>query len=698
MAKVSILLTSYNHAQFLRQSIESVLSQSFKDFELFIVDDGSADGSAEIIRSFEDPRIHAVFHEQNQAGPHWLRDIKPKMTGEYFAMAHCDDMWLPGKLEKQVRYLDAHPEYGACFTDVEVIDENGEPYMEEDGFYYDIFSQENRTRFEWLRRFFYEGNCLCHPSLLIRLDCYDKYGMGDESMFSLPDYCQWVRLTLHTDLYVYPEKLCRFRVRRHAGNTSGDKPDGHIRSAFEMFRLLSSYLELRDKPEDFLRVFPSARQYVREGRLCVEYAYARILLDESDKPVYNLLGLLILQNLLDNPQTCALLERDYGYTKKRFAAETGGRDVFHTMGEEHFLTSSLYWDTGGGYSQTNYIARNSYSGFTGRFEVTFSFPEGLHEVRGLRFDPDEGSFRLFDNVVLQIDGEDFAPEPQGNVQTRKDGTLFYTADPQFRLDFETPRTVRTVHITGATRKFSCVEMEQEMEGRLHEMEDRLREARRGSRQASQVFWDTGDGFSEGQCLSRPCPIDKDGQFDLSFVFPVPRTGVEKLRIDPDEGVFREYQDFSVEVNGHPYTPTLYGPTEEQNGCVRFYTADPQLLVSFHTKMNITTVRISGRTRRLTAEEVEHYAQARICAAQQQAQSTVEEMAKNLASARKEQLDARKAHQEEFQAQREQAAKEQQALQNTIATYQGEIDAMRTYLKGHRFKSSLKALLGKLWTE
>ena len=78
MAKVSILLTSYNHAQFLRQSIESILSQSFEDFELFIVDDGSIDESAEIIHSFDDTRIHTVFHKQNQAGPHWLRDIKPK--------------------------------------------------------------------------------------------------------------------------------------------------------------------------------------------------------------------------------------------------------------------------------------------------------------------------------------------------------------------------------------------------------------------------------------------------------------------------------------------------------------------------------------------------------------------------------------------------------------------------------------------
>ncbi len=691
MAKVSILLTSYNHAQFLRQSIESILSQSFEDFELFIVDDGSIDESAEIIQSFDDTRIHTVFHKQNQAGPHWLRDIKPKMTGEYFAMAHCDDMWLPGKLEKQVAYLDAHPACGACFTDVRVIDENGKPYTQEDGFYFNIFSQENRSRFEWLRRFFYEGNCLCHPSLLIRLKCYDEYGMGDESMFSLPDYNQWVRLTLHTDLYIYPEKLCCFRVRKHAGNTSGDKPDGHIRSAFEMFRLLSSYLELRDKPEDFLRVFPSAQQYVREGRLCVEYAYARILLDESDKPVYNLLGLLILQSLLDDAQTCALLERDYGYTKKRFAAESGGRDVFHTMGGEHFLKSSLYWDTGAGYTKENYIARNSYSGFTGRFEVMFAFPEGLRSVCKLRFDPDEDSFRLFDDVVLHIDGEDFVPKAQGDAQARKDGILFYTADPQFQIVFNSPRDIRTVYITGATREMSCAEMEREMAGRL-------REAKRDSAQSSQLFWDTGDGFSAEQCINRQCLIDEGGRFDLSFAFPEHLTGVEKLRIDPDEGVFREYSSFSVEVDGHTYTPTIYGLAKEQGDSVQFYTADPQMIVSFHTKMEIASVRISGETRRLTAEEVERHAQARIQAAEERAESTVKEMAENLASARKEQLEDRKAHLEDLAAQREQAAKEQQALQHTIETYQGEIGAIRDYLKGHRFKSSLKALFGKLWTE
>lgn len=681
MAKVSILLTSYNHAPFLRQSIESILSQSFHDFELFIVDDGSKDESAEIIRNFHDERIHTVFHEQNQGGPHWMRDVKPRMTGEYFAMAHCDDKWLPGKLQKQVEYLDAHPECGACFTDVQVIDENDRPYTEADGFYFHIFSQENRSRFDWLHRFFYEGNCLCHPSLLIRMTCYDDYGMNEEeSLFSLPDYYQWVKLTLHTELYIYPEKLACFRVRKQAGNTSGDKPDGHIRSAFEMFKLLSSYLELKNAPEDFLRVFPSAQKYVRGGKLCVEYAYARILLDESDKPVYNLLGLLILQNLMDDPDTCALLERDYGYTKKSFVAESGGKDVFHTMGDDHFLQSSLYWDTGAGFDSEHFAVRKCYSGFTGRFEVTFTFPEGLHDVGRLRLDPDEGWFRLFEDVVLHIDGEDFTPVPQPPAQERKDGVYFYTADPQFHLQFARKRDIRTVHVTGITRRLLGAEAERET-NRL------LREARRDREQESSLFWDTGSDFNEAQHATKRCSIDESGSFDVSFMFPERLLQVETLRFDPDENVFREYRNICVEIDGRVYDAVPYGEAQESGRSVRFYTADPQFFVSFHAPTDITAVRVYGETRRLSAAEVEQRTEERVRRVQEQARQTVEEMALNLSSARREQC-------EEHQRQQEKIDQTQDALN----AYQREFEARRTYLTQHRLKASIKALLGKLWTE
>lgn len=460
MAKVSVLLTSYNHAAYLPQSIESILSQTFRDFELYIVDDCSTDGSQDVIRSYDDPRIHPVMHEKNLGSSEWQTSLKKDMTGEYFAVAHCDDKWMPDKLEKQVAYLDAHPECAACFTDVQVIDEDGAPYGEEDGFYYNLFTQKNRSRFEWLHRFFYEGNCLCHPSLLIRMECYDRYGLTSKApLTSLPDFNQWVRLTLHADLYVYPEKLACFRIRKNAGNTSGDKPEGHIRSAFEMIKVLENYLELKDRPEDFLKVFPSAQQYVRNGRLLVEYAYARILLDESTQPAYNLLGLMILQQLVGDPVKSEILKRDYGYMRPQLARESGAKDVFKVIGENRFQQCTLFWRDADAYNEQACVTQTTYIGQNGHFSVTFTLPEHT-QATALRFDPDEGHFRRYSDLKILVDGRECPAVPSYAFEQTESGVAFYTTDPQFEIALPQRREVRVVEISGQTSRLLPFEVEE----------------------------------------------------------------------------------------------------------------------------------------------------------------------------------------------------------------------------------------------
>ena len=460
MAKVSVLLTSYNHVAYLPQSIDSILSQTFQDFELYITDDGSVDGSQDVIRGYDDPRIHAILFQTNGEVSNWAKTVKPQMTGEYLAIAHCDDKWMPDKLEKQVAYLDAHPECAACFTDVQVIDEDGAPYGEEEGFYYNLFTQKNRSRFEWLHHFFYEGNCLCHPSLLIRMNSYDEYGLTNTtSLSSLPDFNKWVKLTLHADLYVYPEKLACFRIRKNAGNASGDKPEGHIRSAFEMIKVLENYLELKDRPEDFLKVFPSAQQYVRNGHLLVEYAYARILLDESTQPAYNLLGLMILQRLVGDPVKSEILKRDYGYMRPQLARESGAKDVFKVIGEERFQQGTLFWRDADAYNEQACLTKTVYVAQNGHFSVTYTLPEHT-QITALRFDPDEGHFRRYSDLKVLVDEEEFPAVPLYAFERTEGSIAFYTTAPQFEIALPQRRKVRTVEISGQTSRLLPFEVEE----------------------------------------------------------------------------------------------------------------------------------------------------------------------------------------------------------------------------------------------
>ena len=214
--KVSVILSSYNHEKYISEAIESILNQTFKDFEVLIFDDGSQDNSREIVKSFNDPRIKLFLHEVNRGPRICLKECMNAAQGKYIAIHHSDDSWAKDKLEKQINFLETHENYAACFTWVKIIDEDGNPYeLSEKNNYHAVFDQENRTREKWLHDLFFAGNCFCHPSVVLRnkKNLYDElYGIS--GLWQLTDYAAWVRLLLNSNLYVLNERLTLFRLRR----------------------------------------------------------------------------------------------------------------------------------------------------------------------------------------------------------------------------------------------------------------------------------------------------------------------------------------------------------------------------------------------------------------------------------------------------------------------------------------------------
>ena len=163
MPRVTVLLTSYNHGSFIGAAIQSVLEQTFSDWELLIVDDCSQDNSWETIHYWQtkDSRIIAVRNSCRMGPEHAFRVMDEKASGEYVAVFHSDDLWDPIKLEKQVAFLEAHTEIGAVFTGVKIIDETGRPRSKEiQDTYTSCFLTDNRTRHQWLNYFFYHGNAI----------------------------------------------------------------------------------------------------------------------------------------------------------------------------------------------------------------------------------------------------------------------------------------------------------------------------------------------------------------------------------------------------------------------------------------------------------------------------------------------------------------------------------------------------------
>jgi glycosyltransferase involved in cell wall biosynthesis len=250
---ICVVMPSYNHAAFVGVAIQSILDQSFQDFEIIVTDDGSGDGTPDVVRKFLDPRIKLEVFPENRGGVVAGNSAIRRSSGKYIARLNSDDFFLPGKLEKQVAFLEANPDIAAVFGMPRLIDERGKPLAEGYREFTFPFSHPRPSREEWLRRFFIYGNCLCFPTVMIRRSVLDEVGLLDPRLANLPDFDLWVRLCMEHDIYVMQAELTAFRKLDNNRNMSAPRVDTVLRATFEYFQILKHYRRL--DPEFAFKIF-----------------------------------------------------------------------------------------------------------------------------------------------------------------------------------------------------------------------------------------------------------------------------------------------------------------------------------------------------------------------------------------------------------------------------------------------------------
>jgi len=265
--KVSVCMASYNHAPFIRVAVESVLNQTFSDWELVVTDDGSSDGTIDALDGIRDERIRIERFPENRSACVALNHCIRRAQGQYIAILNSDDAWLPTKLARQLDVALQRPEASAIFTTVDMIDEQGHP-LGNGHPHKALFEQSNRPRRDWLKRLLVAGNCLCHPSVLVRAEIYKTLGLYDERMAQLPDLDMWVRILLAHDIWVVPEPLTLFRVLDRERNASGNRLDVRMRCATEnMFLLWKAFQAHPAEMAAILGVHAASREEIVRGLL-----------------------------------------------------------------------------------------------------------------------------------------------------------------------------------------------------------------------------------------------------------------------------------------------------------------------------------------------------------------------------------------------------------------------------------------------
>lgn len=246
---VSVIIPSYDHAAFVGAAVRSALDQSFGDLEVVVTDDGSTDGTPDVVRRFDDPRVRLNVLPDNRGAAIAINDTIERARGEFLCMLSSDDFFLPGKIEKEVRFLRENPGIAAVFGLPKLVDESGAPYASEPGPFAVFgapFRENLTTRADWLRRFFFKGNCLCHPTAMVRRSVFDAIGRFDPRLANLPDFDLWVRLCARFDIHVMREELTAMRIRDGMRNMSAPRDDTRRRVAIEEYLALRHYREVPD--------------------------------------------------------------------------------------------------------------------------------------------------------------------------------------------------------------------------------------------------------------------------------------------------------------------------------------------------------------------------------------------------------------------------------------------------------------------
>lgn len=240
--KISVIIPLYNHEKFIKEAILSVLEQSFSNFELIIINDGSTDNSEEIVKSIKDDRINYSYQE-NQGAPHTLNRGIQMARGEYISILNSDDVYYSNRLEEFLHILEANNTTFATFSRIENIDEKGKIIgfigKEENWLNHHpdtSFKDENDIILDLLA-----GNFLRTTSnLFCRRTVFDNVGYFSNFKYA-HDYDFFLRLCFHRKVCLVDKYLLKYRT--HSANTI---KENEAMANFEVALLLTNFLLKHD--------------------------------------------------------------------------------------------------------------------------------------------------------------------------------------------------------------------------------------------------------------------------------------------------------------------------------------------------------------------------------------------------------------------------------------------------------------------
>ena len=302
---ITVLLAVHNGAPWLREAIDSILAQSWREFEFLIIDDASTDATPDILRSYHDPRIRVIRNASNLGLTASLNAGLRLATGDLVARQDADDISHPHRLAKQAAFLSAHPQIAAVGSQAWIIDEHGRSLGKKD---YPLGHRAIWWSHLW-------DNAIAHSAVMFRRKAVQEAGGYDETFRASQDYELWSRLGDRHLLANLPERLLKLRVvstsitqthrqpeliRRiqaeHFGRVfpgrTATAPELDLIAQFRTRVALESLTDFRALHHDLYASYQAAWPEVR-----ISGDFARALALQYERIGYNLLPVSRLQGL-----------------------------------------------------------------------------------------------------------------------------------------------------------------------------------------------------------------------------------------------------------------------------------------------------------------------------------------------------------------------------------------------------------------
>jgi len=247
MPKVSVIIPVYNGQEFIAATLETVFSQTFTDFEVIVVNDGSTDETVAVLQNF---REKITLMENSHRGPGSSRNLGLQASsGSLIAFLDADDLWLPQKLDRQVAVANLHPEFGIITTDMSRFDASGITERSSGAL-------KGTMRSGYVLEEILLDNWIWTSCAMVRRECFEKVGNFDDQSIAIgrDDWNMWVRIAVHYPVFYLNEILVHYRV--HARSFSHQDHD----------KLLAGWLAELDRLEESVPQLRARHELMEEAR------------------------------------------------------------------------------------------------------------------------------------------------------------------------------------------------------------------------------------------------------------------------------------------------------------------------------------------------------------------------------------------------------------------------------------------------